>query len=273
MTAASSKVGSRMTALWAALVLAAAGCQVAAAGPRDSGKRITLPKAAASVLVMVTDRDSPPAIAAMGRLILATLHQGERIFLMDDRGGPVLASAVAPSPPSVTIPRPPAPLPGGATEYQTSLHERAVRQYRNRLTQARTHLRALEQHRLKAWAAGLLARADTNLQRADVTDGGIRPALVAALADTSSLRQAGVRIGTRVAIALLGIDGVTAHYPPQPPAGLQGATVIVDNFPGTSQEEETWRASFLRSGAARAVMLTAATDGELSLLVRHALAC
>ena len=272
MTAASTGVAIRLAVVWVTLVLSATGCQLVTVSPRGPGQRITLPAAAPSVLIAVTDRDSPSAVAGMARLILAAVRPGERIFIMDDRGGAVLASAAAPPPPAITIQGPPSPLAEGATDFQKSLHSRALRAYRSRIARAVVQLRALEELRLAAWARGLITQADANLKRAEVIDGGIKPALVAALAEISSLRQAGVNLGTRIAIALLGIDSVTARSAVRPPAGLRGATVLVDDFPGTAQEEAEWRASFLRSGAAQAVMLTAATDDELPMLVTRALA-
>ena len=272
MTVARPRPVVPLTALWAAFALFMAGCRITAASPHVPGQQFTLPAVSTSVLIVVTDRDSPSAIAGMGRLIPATARPGERIFIMDDRGGAVLASAVAPPPPATPILAPPRPLPPGATEFQQSLHDRALRTYRDRVTRALARLQTLEAKRLQVWAEGLTARADADLKRADDSDGGIRPALVAALADITSLRQAGANVGTRIAIALLGIDGVAARSAPAPPAGLHGATVIVDDFPGTSQDEAVWRDSFLRTGASRAVLLAAATDDELPVLVSRALA-
>jgi outer membrane protein OmpA-like peptidoglycan-associated protein len=58
---------------------------------------------------------------------------------------------------------------------------------------------------------------------------------------------------------------------PGPLAGLQGSTVVVDNFPGTSDEEAAWQSSLAQGGAARAVVLTPATGDQLAPVVQQGL--
>jgi outer membrane protein OmpA-like peptidoglycan-associated protein len=53
--------------------------------------------------------------------------------------------------------------------------------------------------------------------------------------------------------------------------GLQGSTVVVDDFPGTTDEEFAWQSSLVQGGAARAVMLTPATDDQLIPVVQQGL--
>ena len=72
-------------------------------------------------------------------------------------------------------------------------------------------------------------------------------------------------------IAIIGTDDATARFAPDPPAALEGSTVVVDNFPGDSDEESGWQASLVQGGAARAVLLTPVTDDQLVPVVRQGL--
>jgi outer membrane protein OmpA-like peptidoglycan-associated protein len=47
--------------------------------------------------------------------------------------------------------------------------------------------------------------------------------------------------------------------------------VVVDDFPGTTNEEAAWQASLVQDGAARAVILTPATDDQLASVVEQGL--
>jgi outer membrane protein OmpA-like peptidoglycan-associated protein len=62
-----------------------------------------------------------------------------------------------------------------------------------------------------------------------------------------------------------------ARSAPEPLTGLQASTVVVDDFPGNTNEEAAWQASLVQSGAARAVVLTPATDDQLIPVVREGL--
>jgi hypothetical protein len=48
-----------------------------------------------------------------------------------------------------------------------------------------------------------------------------------------------------------------------PLTGLQASAVVVDDFPGTADEDAAWQASLVQDGAAGAVILTPATDSQL----------
>ena len=50
-----------------------------------------------------------------------------------------------------------------------------------------------------------------------------------------------------------------------------GATVVVDGFSGTTEDQAAWQAQLLQGGAARAVVLTPATSGQLASVVRQGL--
>jgi outer membrane protein OmpA-like peptidoglycan-associated protein len=129
-----------------------------------------------------------------------------------------------------------------------------------------------QQHKeLTAWARSVVAGADSDpvLRRAQYTDIGADLGAVAS--DLFSLRQVGLGPGTRTVIAILGVDSDTARTAPTPPASLQGSTVVVDGFPGSTGEQAAWQASLLQGGAARAVLLTPATDDQLTSIVQQGL--
>ena len=85
------------------------------------------------------------------------------------------------------------------------------------------------------------------------------------------MRQAGASSATGKVIAITGADQYTAQSAPMPPAGLQGSTVVLDNFPGDSDEESAWQADLLQGGAARAILLTPAIDDQFTTVVRQGL--
>jgi outer membrane protein OmpA-like peptidoglycan-associated protein len=74
-----------------------------------------------------------------------------------------------------------------------------------------------------------------------------------------------------VAIVLIGVNAATALSAPSVPASLQGSTVVVDDFPGSDDEEAAWQAALDQSGAERAVILTPATDTQLNATVQQGL--
>ncbi len=94
-------------------------------------------------------------------------------------------------------------------------------------------------------------------------------ALGDAAADLSSLRQSGEGAGETVAI--IGVSPASAGVAPNVREGLQGATVVVGNFPGTSDEEAAWQAALDQAGASRTVILTPATASQLGATVRQGL--
>jgi outer membrane protein OmpA-like peptidoglycan-associated protein len=74
-----------------------------------------------------------------------------------------------------------------------------------------------------------------------------------------------------VVIVIVGITSTIAPAAPESLTGLQGSTVVVDDFPGTTNEEFAWQASLVQGGAARAVVLTPATDDQLISVVQQGL--
>ena len=95
--------------------------------------------------------------------------------------------------------------------------------------------------------------------------------LIVSVRNLTSLRQAGVGYGTPAVIAIIGVDAATALSAPTAPASLESSTVVVDDFPGSIDEAAAWQASLVQGGAARAVILTPATDNQLAPVVDQGL--
>jgi outer membrane protein OmpA-like peptidoglycan-associated protein len=223
------------------------------------------------VLVIITNPASPSAMRATGALVAAVARPQEQVIILSSAGGAILASSRAPDAPGVRVPAPPAPLPSHPTSFQKARHQQALQHYQTVLFRARAELRTREQQRLSAWAAATVAtaRARPVLQRAQAA--GIGVDLGVAASDLSSLRQAGVGYGAPSVITIIGVDAATALSVPAAPASLESSTVVVDDFPGTTDEEAAWQASLVQGGAARAVILAPATDDQLVPVVEQGL--
>jgi outer membrane protein OmpA-like peptidoglycan-associated protein len=260
-----------LVALVAALVLGISGCKLMALSTPPATQRVSVPRAKPSLLEVLTDGGSPSVLAVMRALITATIRGGERILILDDRSGAVLASSTAPAPPSLSVSGRPAPLPAAATSFQKSRYLRAIHQYRARLRNARAAIQLRQKEELMAWARTLVARTDAQLLRHVTGDRGIRAALGAAATDMSSLSQAGVAYGARKVVVILGMDDATASSVPGLSMGLQHSTVVIDDFPGSSDNEAAWQAGLLQAGASRAVLLTPATGDQLAIATRQGL--
>ncbi len=262
---------ARLVALVVALVLGISGCKLMTLSTQAATQQVSLARAKPSLLEVLTDGASPSVLAVMRALITATIRGGERILILDDRSGGVLASSTAPAPPSLSVTGRPAPLPAAATSFQKSRFQRAMGQYRARLRNARAAIQLRQKEELMAWARTLVARTDAQLLRRVTGNGGIRAALGAAAADMSSLNQAGVAYGARKVVVILGMDDATASSVPGLSMGLQHSTVVIDDFPGSSDDEAAWQAGLLQAGASRAVLLTPATGDQLAIATRQGL--
>ncbi len=183
----------------------------------------------------------------------------------------MLAASRAPDSPGVRVPAPPAPRAPHPTSFQKARYRQAVQHYQTVLLRARAELGTQEQKELAAWAASTVAaaRAHPVLQR--VQAASIGTDLGVAASSLSSLRQAGVGYGAPAVIAIIGVDAAAALSAPTPPASLESSTVVVDDFPGTTDEEAAWQASLVQGGAARAVILTQATGDQLAPVVEQGL--
>jgi outer membrane protein OmpA-like peptidoglycan-associated protein len=260
----------RFMVLLGALVLGLSGCRLSLSRGQ-SERTIFLPAGHASVLIVITNPASPSAMRATGALVAASARPQEQVIILSSAGGAMLASSRAPDAPGVQVPAPPAPLPSHPTTFQKARYQQALQHYQTVLLRAQAELRAREQQKLAAWATSTAAtaRARPVLQRAQTAGIGVN--LGVAASDLSSLRQAGLGYGAPAVITIIGVDAATALSVPTAPASLESSTVVVDDFPGTTDEEAAWQASLVQGGAARAVILTPATDDQLVPVVEQGL--
>ena len=241
--------------------------------PKDSHAQptsaLTLPGVRSTELIVITDPEMPSAVQTGSALVADTARAGEHVIIIDDRGGALLASSVAPTPPNAEAPKPPAPLPADPTSFQKARYTHSVQQYQRALLQAWQTLRHHQQAELTSWTEGLAAKAQSRARQLHAGLPDISTALAEAAADLSSLRQSG-HIGPQ-AIVICGISSVAALSVPSVSASLLGSTVIVSGFPGTDDDEAAWQAALDQAGASRTVILTPATGSQLTAVVRQGL--
>jgi len=168
------------------------------------------------------------------------------------------------------VPAPPASLPSHPTNFQKARYQQALQHYQSTVLHVPSELRATQQQELATWAKSTVARADSRPVLQSTRTVSIGNDLGSAVSDLSSLRQAGMG-AFRSVIVIEGVTGAIARSAPSPLNGLQTSTVVVDDFPGTTDEEFAWQASLAQSGAARTVVLTPATDDQLISVVRQGL--
>jgi len=232
---------------------------------------LTLPPASSSELIVITDPGTPTAMQATGALLAHSARAGEHVAIIDDRGGALLASSVAPAPPSMQAPAPPAPLPADPTSFQKARYGQAAQQYQKGLQQVRQSLRNRQHAQLISWVQGVAARAQSRARQLPAASPDIAASLAAAAADLSSLRQSGSGSAVGETIVITGVSAATALSAPSVSASLQGSTVVVNDFPGTGDEEAAWQAALDQSGASRTVILTPATGSQLTATVQQGL--
>jgi outer membrane protein OmpA-like peptidoglycan-associated protein len=258
-----------------ALALVLPGCRLTPEARGSAMREIALTTGPASVLVVLVDEDSSAALTMTRELVLTTARNAEHIIILGDQRGEVLASSTAPDPPSIRVPGPPARPPSDPTSFQKSHYARSVRQYQGVVRDAQAALRRRQREQLVSWARSVLAQMNARLHRGVRTAGsgaaGVGGALSAAAADISSLRQAGLSEATGKTVAIIGTDGASGPTTPVLPAVLRGSTVVVADFPGSSDDEAAWQAALMQDGAARAVLLTPAASGQLGTVVRQGL--
>lgn len=271
MKAPSSPVPVRFMLMFVALLLGISSCRFMPSEPPHGMRTIPLPPTRASVLVIIADPDSPSAMRATGALVAASARPGERVVILSSQGAATLASSKAPASPSLRVPGPPLSLPPHPTSFQKARYRQAVRQYQNMIIHARATLRRQQQQGLAKWARSLIAKAQARpvLQRTQAVN--IETDLAVAASDLSSMRQAGLGYGPGTVIAIMGVSLIAARLTPASMSGLQGSTVVVDDFPGSTDDQAAWQASLVQGGAARTVVLTPATDNQLAPVVDQGL--
>jgi outer membrane protein OmpA-like peptidoglycan-associated protein len=230
---------------------------------------LTLPAVRPTELIVITDPETPSAMQTVGALLADTARPGEHVTIIDDRGGELLASSVAPTPPDAEAPTPPATLPADPTSFQKARYAQATQQYQQALQQAWRALRYRQQAELTSWMGGVIAQAQSRARQLDGGSPDISTALAAAAADLSSLRQSGYIVPQTIVIC--GTSSAAAPSAPSVPASLLGSTVVVSGFPGTGDDEAAWQAALDQGGASRTVILTPATDSQLDATVRQGL--
>ena len=266
-----TNVRKRLLSLVAAgAVLAVAGCHLLPASQAKSARMLTLPASKPSDLIVITDPAMSAAMRSTRALLVNSAREGEHVVVVSDRDGALLASSTAPTPPSVQAPEPPAPLPANPTSFQKARHNQALQQYQQQLQQAQQSLQARKKAELISWAQGVAATSESRARQLHAGAPDVTTALGKAAADLASLRQSGSGAATGAAVVILGVSAGTAHTSPRPSA-LLGSTVVVADFPGTDAQEAAWQAALDQGGARRTVILTPATDSQLTATVDQGL--
>lgn|SRR5216683_909653 len=267
MKAPHAPLSIRLMVMLGALLVGISSCRFMPAGPSQGALMLTLPVPRASVLILITNPESPSAMRATGALVAGSARPREQVIIMNSLDGTVLASSRAPS---IQVPAPPASPPAHPTSFQRARYRQALQHYQSTVLRARSALRAIQRHEFTVWAKSVVAKATAQpvLQRTQIVS--ISSDLSAAVSDLSSLRQAGMGTFSSV-IVIEGVTGAIAMSVPSPLTGLQASTVVVDDFSGTTYEEFAWQASLAQSGSVRPVVLTPATGDQLVSIVQQGL--
>src|SRR6267143_1270806 len=125
MKAPYALVLGRFIVVLAVLLLGISSCRFTPANRVQGMRTIFLPATRASVLVFITDPDSPSAMRATGALVAALARPGERVVILSSLDGATLAASQAPGSPSIQVPAPPAPLPSRPTTFQKARYSQA----------------------------------------------------------------------------------------------------------------------------------------------------
>ena len=138
-------VSVRFMVMLFSLLLGISSCRFMPASQAQGVRTLFLTATPTSVLVFITNPDSPPAMRATGALVAASVRPRERIVILNTHGGTTLVSSQAPDSPSTQVPAPPTPLPPHPTSFQKARYYQAVRQYQSMVLHARTALQRRQQ--------------------------------------------------------------------------------------------------------------------------------
>jgi outer membrane protein OmpA-like peptidoglycan-associated protein len=260
----------RLVAVLGVLLMFLSGCRVTFSHP-PAKRRLFLPGVRTSVLVIVANPDSKAMMRTTGALVIASARPGERLLILSAQGGAVLASSQAPPSPGLQVAEAPPALPAHPTSFQKARYAQAVQQYQETILRDMASLRRQQQEELAAWANSVEAMADARAILQSARTVSISADLGAAASDLFSLRQVGLGYGPGTVIAIMSVDETLARFAPTLPVGLYGSTVVVNNFPGTINEQGAWQSSLEQSGAARATLLTPVTGDQLVPVVQEGL--
>ena len=261
----------RLLLMFGALLLGISSCRFMPVAELRAVHTLSVTASRASVLVIIVDEDSQAALRATGALVAASARPREQVIILTSRGGAVLASSRAPASPTLQVPAPPASPPSHPTSFQEARYRQAVRQYQGVVRHAWAALRRQQQQELAKWARSRSPRRRPVRYSAQHSDRQHQRRPGPSRLRSVQLRQAGVGYGAPAVIAIIGVNAATALSAPTAPASLESSTVVVDDFPGTTDEEAAWQASLVQGGAARAVILTPATDNQLAPVVEQGL--
>ena len=251
----------------AALAVAAVGCTK----PTTDPPPVPFGQDPPAALVIETSRPLTD-LPAVKRLIADSACPHEHLEVVDPNvsAGRVLASSIAPRPPTMIGPVPPRKPPGDATQYQKDAYAHQYRLYETKLAHDRHMLQLALSKRMRAWAASV---AGTVSAKAPVTNWNIRfrEGLSDATAFFASLNQTGTHLGPRRVIVEFATEATAHGVLPIRPDSLHGATVVVANFKAGPIRRAILRANLVRAGAGHVVILAPAAIGQLPAFVRQAL--
>jgi outer membrane protein OmpA-like peptidoglycan-associated protein len=272
-----SAVAAAAAAACAGVLLGTAGCGLVHPAP-SSMWEIRVRAQRASALVLVVDPASAGNTAAAIATLTSTSRVGEHLIVIDDRTGAVLASSTAPTAPPMTISLRRPVLPEHPTPFQRARYLRARGAFRATVRAARSSLRRRQRRVLAAWVASAVGAIRHALARSmPGQPRSLTWAVRTGAADLWTLQHAGVDLGQREVVAILGADPSTAKTDKGLPAGqngligLQGVTVVVPDFPADVRDQVAWQSELLQAGASRVVLLTPASIDQLPVAVGQGL--
>jgi outer membrane protein OmpA-like peptidoglycan-associated protein len=184
--------------------------------------------------------------------------------------GAVLDSSMSPEAPTMAAPSPPPQAPAHATTYQSHLYHGQRKAYETKLASDRRALERALAAQLDVWSSSVGA-AVSRTPAASMSTTDASRGLSDAVSYFSSLGQAGVGLGTRRVVVLMGAPAILNQTARLAPYSLSGVTVIVTNFGGDQAAEAEWQADLLQAGANRATVLSPGTGSELGAVIAQGL--
>ena len=227
-----------------------------------------------SALALALDPHSAQERSTATRLLTADARPAEHVVLIDVRTGAAIDSFTFPPMAGVSLPVPPGPVPRHATTFQRAQHRQQQARYAMLRQSAISADRRSWQRQITA-IVGSALRVVTHQagrwRRAHPAD--VVATLKTAAAGFTSLAQAGVQLGGREVVAVLG-HGLLPSATALSRAGrlFQDGTVLISGFQFGSRAVASWQASLLQAGAAGAALLTPAAESQLPAVTRKGLA-
>ncbi len=217
---------------------------------------------------MIATEGDGTSLHAVESLLAAIAHPGVHIIVVDPDGprdGTVLVSSTAPPAQRTTEPAPPT-LPSGATAYQHAIYEHSLAEWEQaNLGRRRSVAKRTEKAKVR-WEASV-GEALSSVQPSLSPPPGIEAAIADAKAVFSSLAEGGQVTAGNSAIVVMGTMGTPVEVPPTLGPGLDGTTVVVEDFRGDSAQEGAWQASLLQAGANRAAAVVPGASEVVATIV------